>query len=103
MFMCGTVRPKRTAKVKATPRVVSIMASMDEEARHRFTERANKVSEIKEAARQEKITLHLAQEIKNKQHQYQQTFENKQQNKRIGYWLFSASFTEIFKKLVTGH
>jgi len=35
-------------KVTATPNVVSILASMDEEARHRFTERANQVSERKE-------------------------------------------------------
>jgi ABC-type xylose transport system substrate-binding protein len=102
MFMCGTVRAKRTLKVKATPRVVSIMVSMDEETRHRFTERANQVAEIKEAARQEKKTLRLAQERTDNQGQDQQALK-KQQNKGISYWLFSASFAEIFKKLVTGH
>jgi hypothetical protein len=78
------------------------MASMDEETRHRFTERANRVAELKEAIRQEQITQQLAQAKKENLHQYQQALEQKQQSRRISYWLLSASFTEIFKKLITG-
>jgi hypothetical protein len=67
--MCSTPRPKRAVKVKSTPRVVSIMASMDAETRHRFTERANEVSERKELIRQEKNALRLETERKNNQDQ----------------------------------
>ena len=63
--MCSSPRPKRAEKVKSTPRVVSIMASMDAEARHRFTERANEASERKEAVRQEKKLLCLAKKKRN--------------------------------------
>jgi hypothetical protein len=99
-LMCSTPRPKRTVKIKSTPRVVSIMASMDAEARHRFTERANEVSERNEAVRQEKKALRLIQESKNKK---QKRLKITQQSKRLNYWLFSASFTEIVKRLTTGH
>jgi hypothetical protein len=47
--MCSSPRPRRTVKINSTSRVVSIIASMDAEAQHRFTERANHVSEQKEA------------------------------------------------------
>jgi hypothetical protein len=76
---------------------------MDEEARHRFTERANQAAERKEIARQEQKALRLLEQRKNDSLQYQDTLLAKQQNKGVSYWLFSASFTEIFKKLITGH
>ena len=99
--MCSSPRPKRAEKVKSTPRVVSIMASMDAEARHRFTERANEASERKEAVRQEKKSLCLAKERESYQRKKQKMLNIKQQNKGLGYWLFSASFTDIFKKLTS--
>lgn len=101
--MSGSVIPKRTVKIKVTPKVVSIMVSMDEEARHRFTERANKASERNEAAQQEKKELQLFQERKAHQRQVQQALKIKQQNKGVSYWLFFASFAEIFKKLINRH
>jgi hypothetical protein len=97
--MCSTPRPKRAVKVKSTPRVVSIMASMDAETRHRFKERANEVSERKELVRQEKNVLRLATERKNNQDQYQKMLYMKKQSKGLSYWLLSASFADLFKKL----
>ncbi|NQZ89660.1 MAG: hypothetical protein HRT54_18955 [Colwellia sp.] len=100
--MCSTPRPKRAEKVKSTPRVVSIMASMDAEARHRFTERANEASKRKEAVRQEKKLLCLAKKKETDQRKNQKMLNIKQQNQGLGYWLFSASFADIFKKLTSG-
>jgi hypothetical protein len=90
-------------KVKAIPKVVSIMVSMDEEARHHFSERANKASERNEAAQQEKKELQLLEERKAHQWQAQRALKIKQQKKGVSYWLFSASFAEIFKKLRISH
>jgi hypothetical protein len=90
-------------KIKSTPRVVSIMASMDAETRHRFTERANEVSERKEAIRQAKQVHRLAQESKSNQHQKPKVLQIEQQNKGLGYWLFSANFNDILKKLTSRH
>lgn len=101
--MCASVRPKRTVKITATPKVVSIMASMDEEARHSFTQRANLAVDKKEAVRQEKKIQQLGQDRKDNQRMHHKTLERKQQNKGMSYWLFSASFAEIFKKLIMGH
>jgi len=101
--MCSTPRPKRTVNVKATPRVVSIMASMDEKARHRFTERANEVAERKEATRKEEQALRLKEEQNNIRLQNQIALIAKKQKKSLSYWFFSASFAEVFKKLTTGN
>jgi hypothetical protein len=90
-------------KVTAKPRVVSIMASMDEAARHRFSERANKVAERKEAERKERKAQQLLQAKKENQRQNQQALKIKQRNKGFAYWLLSASFAQIFKKIITGH
>lgn len=60
--MCSTPRPKRSSKVISTTRVVSILSSMDTEARHRFTQRANAAVERKEAKSQEKKSLRLSEE-----------------------------------------
>jgi len=49
--MCSTPWPKKMAIKRA---LSSIMTSMDEEARHHFTERANQVTEKEEAVRKEK-------------------------------------------------
>jgi hypothetical protein len=79
------------------------MASMDEEARHRFTERANQASERKEAERQAQKAQRLIEDRRNNHLQLQATLIAKQQKKGLGYWIFSANFSEIFKKLINGH
>jgi len=85
-------KPKRVENAKSTPRVVSIMASMDAETRHRFTERANEASERKEAVRQEKTqTQHLAIERKSNQRKKQEMLKIKQQGQGLGYWFFSQA------------
>ncbi|MFT5296508.1 MAG: hypothetical protein ACI9YH_002528 [Colwellia sp.] len=101
--MCSTPRPKRSVKVISTPRAVSILASMNTEARYLFTQRANAASERKEAEYQEKKSLRLAKEIEYYQRNNQKTLKVQQQNQGLGYWLFSASFADIFKKLTFRH
>jgi len=101
--MCSTPRPKRVTKVTATPRVVSIMASMDAAARQRFTERANQASDRKEALQQETNKKLLLEQKKLSRVEFQRVLKLKRQSKGLSYWLFSASFTEIFKKLIHDH
>lgn len=101
--MCSTPKPKSVAKVKATPRVVSILASMDNETRQRFAARANQAFERRELARQQEKARQLIQENKAILYQQQKSLAIKKQHRGLCYWLFSASFVEIYKKLMTSH
>jgi hypothetical protein len=101
--MCSTPKPRRAEKVTATPRVVSIMASMDSDARYRFALKANQALERKEALQQATKKKLLQEQRKLSKAELQEVLKLKQQSKGLSYWLFSASFTEIFKKLIHGH
>jgi len=99
--MCSTPRPKRAEKVTVSPRVVSIMASMDAATCQRFTERANQASDRKEALQQATKEKLLLEQRRLSRAEFQEVLRLKQQSQGLSYWLFTASFTEIFKKLLT--
>ena len=93
--MCSTPKPKRSIKAKTTIKVVGILSSMNSEARQRFATRANDASD-------RRIQLQNAKQNKAAANQsnISSKANNNSNNKRSWlYWIFSASFSEIFRKL----
>ncbi len=95
--MCSTPKPTQKIKGNTSNNVVSILSQMNAEQRKLFTERANEASERREVKKQ-KAKLAQSQVDQNKDNVSLQ--KNTMTSKPWHCWLISASFSEIFQRLL---
>jgi hypothetical protein len=90
MEMCSTPKPKQKVKGKSVTNVVSILASLDGEARKKFAQRANQAYEHRcEVKAQEQAPRNTPIKSQKKTKRLQRSWL---------YWLLSASITEILSR-----
>jgi len=91
--MCSTPRPKQKVKGKPYSNVVSILASLDSEARMKFTQRANQAS----IHRGEIKAQEHAKQVSQKALVIPKPNKAKKLQRSWLYWLLSASISDIFR------
>ena len=100
--MCSSPKPKRRVKAKKANTSVGVLSSMTSEERLCFADRANQASERRIEAKQLKSK---ARDRSNKLTVIKRYPQNKKAktnaNQSWLYWLVSAPFSELMRKLVS--
>lgn len=100
--MCSLPKTKRRVKAKTANSSVGILSSMSSEKRLSFAERANQASERRIEAKQlKREAQHRINKLIVKKPHPQNVKTKTNKNQSWFYWLLSASFSELMRKLVS--